>query len=120
MQMKTIQEILVGRILGGEELLPMEVRMGCGTDLMSHVLSSITCDHVLLLTGLTTPQVIYVAEAVNIKAICFVGGKQPEAETIALARDRKMVVLGVDLPMFEACGKLYQAGLCGCSEYENH
>ena len=117
MQMKEVKEILKGEVICGEEFLDMEVKMGCGSDLMSHVLSFITCDDVLLLTGLTTPQVVYISDAVNIKAICFVSGKRPENETIELARERKMVLLGVDWPTFESCGKLYQAGLRGCSEY---
>ncbi len=92
--------------------------MGCGSDLMSHVLAFVIYDDVLLLTGLTTPQVVYICDAVNIKAVCFVGGNRPEEKTIALARERKMVLLAVNLPIFESCGKLYQAGLPGSSEYE--
>ena len=118
MRMKEVQEILKGEVICGEELLDMEVKMGCGSDLMSHVLSSITCDDVLLLTGLTTPQVIYISDAVNIKAICFVGGRRPEDETIELACERKMVILAVAWPLYESCGKLYNAGLLGCSEYD--
>ena len=86
MRIKDVKEILNANIICGEELLDMEVKMGCGSDLMSHVLSFITYDDVLLLTGLTTPQVVYITDAVNIKAICFISGKRPEDETIELAR----------------------------------
>ncbi len=119
MQIKDVKDILKAEVICGEELLAMEVKMGCGSDLMSHVLSFVTNDDVLLLTGLTTPQVVYITDAVNIKAICFVSGKRPEKETIELACERKMVVLSVALPMYESCGKLHKAGLIGCSEYDN-
>ncbi len=118
MRMREVKEILKGEVICGEEFLDIEVKMGCGSDLMSLVLSSITCDDVLLLTGLTTQQVVYICDAVNIKAVCFVGGKRPEDETIELARERKMILLVVEWPTYESCGKLYYAGLTGCSEYE--
>ena len=118
MQLNKVKEILNGELIWGEEFLETDVRAGCGCDLMSDVLSFISHDHALLLTGLTTPQVIFVADAVNVKAICFVRGKRPTDEIITLAREREIALLAVDLPLYEACGKLYAKGLVGCSEYE--
>lgn len=119
MQLKRVKEILNGEVICGEEFMDIEVKMGCGCDLMSHVLAFIKHEQTLLLTGLTTPQAIYIADAVNIKTICFVRGKRPMVETVELARERGIVLLFTLLPMYEACGKLYQKGLIGCSEYEN-
>jgi hypothetical protein len=119
MQIHEVKDILNADLLCGESQLDMEVKMGCACDLMSHVLSFITSDDVLLLTGLTTPQVIYSSDAVNIKAICFLSGKRPEEETIELGCERNMVLLGTTWPTYEACGKLYQQGLIGCAEYEH-
>ena len=118
MNMKEVKEILGAEVICGAELMNMEVSMGYGSDLMSHVLAFITHDHTLLLTGLTTPQVVYITDVVNIKAICFTSGKRPEEETIELACKRNMALLAVELPTFESCGKLYKEGLSGCSEYE--
>jgi hypothetical protein len=118
MQIKKVLEILNGEVISGEEFLDMEVKMGCGCDLMSHVLAFIKHENTLLLTGLTTSQAVFIADAVNVKAICFVRGKRPMDETLELARQRDMVLLAVDLPLYEACGKLYKEGLIGCSEYE--
>ena len=118
MLIKEVKEILNGNLIWGEEFLETDLRAGCGCDLMSDVLSFISHDKALLLTGLTTPQVIYVADAVNVKAICFVRGKRPTDEIITLARERGIALLAVDLPLYEACGKLYAEGLVGCSEYE--
>ena len=89
--------------------------MGCGCDLMSDVLSFIKPNS-LLLTGLTNPQVIRTAEMADIKAICFIRGKKPDKETVELAKSKNIPLLLTDLPMFEACGRLYKEGLAGCSE----
>ncbi len=117
MKISQVKELLDARVITGEAYLDREVMMGCGCDLMSHVLAHIEEDHTLLLTGLTTPQVIFTSDAVDIKVICFVRGKQPDEKTISLAKDRKMTLLFTTLPLFESCGKLYKEGLMGCSEY---
>ena len=117
MTLREIMTIVEGRVLSGSELLDREVEVGCGSDLMSDVLAFIKPDS-LLLTGLTNPQVIRTAEMADIKAICFVRGKQPGKEVIALAKEKEIVLLATSLPMFEACGRLYRNGLAGCSEYK--
>jgi hypothetical protein len=92
-----------------------EVIMACGADLMSDVLSYIK-PGAMLLTGLVTNQVIYTAEMADIKVICFVRGKSPGKEIIKLAEEKEFTLFTTPLPMFESCGRLYKAGLKGCSE----
>lgn len=116
MQLKEVKEILNAEVICGEEFLGREIQTGCGSDMMSHVLANVSCDDVLLLTALTTPQTVYISDAVGILAICFVTGKFPDEETIELARERKMALLSTKWHNFTACGKLYQAGLRGCPE----
>jgi len=113
-----VVKVLDAVIICGEEYANRSVKMGCGCDLMSHVLAHIAHDHTMLLTGLSTPQVIYTSDAVDIKVICFVRGKCPDEETVQLAIGRHMVLLRTGLPLFESCGRLYKYGLIGCSEYE--
>lgn len=119
MKLKKVMQILQAEVICGEKSLNTEVKMACGCDLMSHVLAFIKHEKTFLLTGLTTPQAIYIADAVNIKAICFVRGKRPMDETIELAQERNMVLLFTNLPMYESCGRLYKEGLIGCSEYDS-
>ncbi len=115
MILEKIKEILKAEVIAGAEELQMEIKMGCGCDLMSDVLAYIKPDS-LLLTGLTNPQVIRTAEMADIKAICFVRKKKPDKETVELAKSKNIPLLLTDLPLFEACGKLYTEGLAGCSE----
>lgn len=115
MILEKIKKILEAEIITGAKDLQMEIKMGCGCDLMSDVLAFIKSNS-LLLTGLTNPQVIRTAEMADIKAVCFIRGKKPGKETIELAKSKNIPLLLTDLPMFEACGRLYKEGLAGCSE----
>ncbi len=49
MNIHKIKEILGGEVICGEELMGREVEMGCGCDLMSHVLAHIEHERTLLL-----------------------------------------------------------------------
>ncbi len=117
MTLQEIKEILQAQILIAPQDLQMEIKMACGCDLMSDVLA-FTKEDSLLLTGLTNLQVVRTADMANIKALVFVRGKEPDREAIALAMAKKIPMLLTDLPMYEACGLLYQHGLKGCSEVE--
>ncbi len=117
MNIHKVKQIINAEVICGEELLDMEVKMGCGCDLMSDVLAHINhhSGSVLLLTGLTNPQVIYASDAVDVKVICFVRGKRPENDVIGLANERAIILMCTQLPLFESCGKLYKEGLRGIS-----
>ena len=117
MTLEEVKEILNAEVITGFNNLEMEVKMGCGCDLMSDVLAFIKSDS-LLLTGLTNIQVIRTAEMADIVAICFIRGKKPDEETIRLAKSKGLPLLVTQLPLFESCGQLYKKGLIGCSEYE--
>lgn len=117
MKLEEVKEILNAQVIVAPDDMQMEIKMACGCDLMSDVLA-FTKEESLLLTGLTNLQVVRTAEIANIKALVFVRGKEPDRETIALAMEKKIPVLLTDLPMYEACGRLYRRGLPGCSEAE--
>jgi predicted transcriptional regulator len=111
--LKKIVEILEAEVLGGEAHLEKKVERVGASDLMSDVLAFMT-PGALLLTGLKNPQVIRTAEMADLSVVCFVRGKTPEAQAIELANAREIPLLRTRLPMYEACGKLYQAGLKAC------
>ena len=118
MKLTDIQRILEAEVFAGGDLLDREVKMACGSDLMSDVLSFIKPE-ALLLTGLTNPQVVRTAEMADLVAVCFVRGKKPDQDTITIAQKKEMPLLSTPLPMFESCGLLWREGLKGCSEYKN-
>jgi predicted transcriptional regulator len=117
MKLNDIERILGAEVIAGTELMQEDIKMACGSDLMSDVLAFVKSGS-LLLTGLTNPQVVRTAEMADLRAICFVRGKKPDQETIDLATSKDIPLLTTPLPMFESCGRLYREGLPGCTEYK--
>ncbi len=117
MTLDGVLQIIVGRAVSHNPDLSMEITMACGADLMSDVLA-FTHAGTLLLTGLTNPQVVRTAEMAGIKAIIFVRGKCPPPETIALAGEKGIPLLATRLTLYEACGRLYRAGLPSCGTFD--
>jgi predicted transcriptional regulator len=104
-------KIVEGQFFTGEDRAgDMEVASACGADLMSDVMAFVK-DRVLLLTGLVNPQVIRTAELLDIRCVIFVRGKSPSRDMIDMAQEAEIILGGTKLPMFIACGKIYEAGL---------
>ncbi len=88
----------------------LDVEYGAAADLMSDVLCLAKPGSVLV-TGLTNPQVIRTSEVAEVAAIVLVRGKQPLTETSAMAAEAGIPLFVTALTMFEACGRLYGAGI---------
>lgn len=112
MKLSTIREILDATVLSGEEHLDREVLAACGSDFMSDVLAYVK-DQAVLLTGLVNIQTVRTADMMDMVCIVFVRGKSPDADMIALAERRGMVLLKTTHRMFTACGLLWENGLRG-------
>ncbi len=110
MKITEVKEILNAEIVCGEELIDEEVFSACGCDLMSDVLAFVK-NQGLLLTGLNNPQVVRTAFMMDMKAIVFVRGKNPDDEVVQLAKLKDIILLKTDERLYAACGKLYNAGL---------
>ena len=110
MKISQIQELLDAEVVCGSDGLDKEVFSACGSDMMSDVLAYAK-DQAVLLTGLVNPQVVRTAEMMDMVCIVFVRSKAPTEEMIALAEEHGMVLLKTKKRMYEACGKLYAAGL---------
>jgi len=111
MKLNEIVEVLEAEVLVGSED-DLNIYAACGSDLMSDVMAFVK-ENVALLTGLVNPQVIRTAEMMDIKLVIFVRGKVPSKEIIDLANNKGIAVITTGLPMFIACGKLYEAGVTG-------
>ena len=112
MTVNDVKDLLDASVITGQTMLSREVRTACGSDLMSDVLAYIK-DNAVLLTGLNNPQVVSTADIMGIVCIVFVRGKTPDESIISLASEVNLPVLATNLRMFEACGRLYEAGLGG-------
>ncbi|HHF43501.1 MAG TPA: hypothetical protein ENL38_07280 [Candidatus Aminicenantes bacterium] len=112
MTLQQIKELLQAEVIFGDHYLDREITFAGGSDLMSDVLA-FGQPGILLLTGLTNLQSVRTADIIEAKAIIYVRGKKPDAQTIKFAREKNIPILSTPLTMYEACGILYQAGLPG-------
>ncbi|MFV0399530.1 MAG: DRTGG domain-containing protein [Oscillospiraceae bacterium] len=115
MLLREVIGILDAEVIYGEDMLDVEIRTACGSDLMSDVLAFVK-DQGMLLTGLMNQQVVRTADMLDMRCIVFVRGKTPEEDLVELAKDRGIALLSTKCRMFTACGKLYEAGLGGGCE----
>ncbi|MEW6355919.1 MAG: hypothetical protein AB1696_06330 [Planctomycetota bacterium] len=72
------------------------------SDLLTHASS-----RTLLVTGLVGPQLLRLAELMDVQAICLVDGASVEPETADQAGARGTILLLSPVGMFETCGRLY-------------
>jgi len=112
MRIRDLIEILEGEVLLENHDPDEEVPRGGAADLMSDVLAFGT-EGMVLMTGLTNPQVVRTAEMAGINVIVFVRDKIPPRETLELAKDSRITLIRTGYTMYEACGRLYGAGLPG-------
>ena len=117
MKLREVLELIEGKLITKDVDLDIDVKMGCGADLMSDVLT-FSHDDSLLMSGLINPQVVRTADMAGVRAIVFVRGKVPPPETIALAEKKRIPLLASRYTMFETCGRLFQAGLASCGLFE--
>jgi len=113
MHLHQILDLLDAKLISADADSAAEVRSGFAADLMSDALRY-DLSHALLLTGLANAQVVRTGEMADVTAILLVRGKQPPPETLELAREVGIPILVTDLIMFEACGRLFAAGLPAC------
>jgi len=112
MKIREIVEVLAGKILVDNHEPDLDVPLGGAADLMSDVLA-FGSEGMVLMTGLTNPQAVRTAEMAGIEVIVFVRDKTPPPETMELARDSGITLIRTGYTMYEACGRLFQAGLPG-------
>jgi len=112
MKLFEIKDILKATVLVGENQLDKTIT-GCGgADLMEDVLAA-AAEGALLLTGLTTEQVLRTARIAGVGAIAFVRGKKPDDKVLELAGSHDLPLLLTEFSLFVASGRLYMNGLRG-------
>ena len=115
MKIREIRDLLDAEVLCGECHLDRDVLSACGSDMMSDVLAFVK-NQAALLTGLVNPQVIRTAVMMDMTCIVFVRSKRPSPVMVEFARENDLIVMATPCRMYEACGKLYAAGLKGNGE----
>lgn len=111
MRIEEAAKLLEAEIIArNAEALEEEADYAFAAELLSEVLAYGRPGY-LLLTGLMGGQLIRTAEISGISAIIFVKGKRPTQDMAELAARSGMPLLCTKVTLYEACGKLYQAGI---------
>lgn len=86
---------------------------GFSSDLMSDALALLKneTEDILFITGLANVQSLRTAEVLDLETILFVRGKPLDMSIVDMAKNLHISLFQTDLTMFEACGKLYEAGM---------
>ncbi len=114
MKISKIVELLNAKVICCSDECDKEVANACASDMMSDVLAFVK-DQAVLITGLNNPQVVRTAIMMDMVCIVYVRNKIPDAISMALAKEKGIVLLSSEDRMFVACGKLFNAGLDGGS-----
>ena len=112
-----IKDLLEAEVITGDAL-EKDIQIVCACDLLSNVLRCVRISGSILLTSLTHPQTVRVADMVDATAICFLRNKKPQDETITLAKEKGIILILTKFTTYEASGRVYQSGLPGCTEIE--
>ena len=112
MKLSKIVDVLDAKVLNGGDHLEKEITTCGASDLMSDILAGLS-DGSILLTGLTTVQVIRTAMVAGVGAVIFVRGKTPPQEVIDLAQEQQLPLISSPYSMFVSCGRLHACNLTG-------
>jgi len=113
MTLAEVKAILNAELLTAyENDLSLQVRSACASDMMSDVLA-FTEPEALVITGLANEQTLRTVEIADAVAVVFVRGKRPAAAIITNANDKKIPLMTTEFCMYDACGLLFNKGLCG-------
>jgi predicted transcriptional regulator len=112
MKLSEIVAALEARVVYGSDHLDKEVTTCGASDLMSDILAGLS-EGSILLTGLTTVQVIRTAMVAEVGAVVFVRDKTPPQEVIDLAQEQELPLISSPYSMFVSCGRLYACNLTG-------
>ena len=110
MNLMDIITIAEGEVLTPELDTNVNIHRGYCADLMSDVLAY-SRPRAVLLTGLTNPQVVRTAQIAEFRAIILIRGKQPQTETLEIARQENIPLVSSPFGMFELSARLHDAGL---------
>jgi len=110
MKLEEVQTILDAEPAWQTDCGETEVTTCHASDLISDILAFRGASS-LLQTGITNAQVIRTAEIMDFDAVVFVRGKEPQPQTIELAKQQKIPLFVTPLSMYESCGRLYANGL---------
>lgn len=109
----TVRELVKSldlEVLAGDDHLDTAVTGACVCDLLSFVMSKAGTGNVWV-TIQVHPNIVGVAELLELAAVVLAHGQQPEPATLARAQERGIALLASKDSAFALAGKLYELGV---------
>jgi hypothetical protein len=113
MKLTELAAVIDGSILVGKYQPDLVIDRAFAADLLSDVLA-LTEEQTTLVTGMINPQVMRVAEILNVTAVIFVCGKTPPTSLVDYAVKLNIPLVSTKKTMFETCGLMYANGIRAC------
>lgn len=114
MKASKVAELIDGEVLSCKHLIDeVEVNTAFAADLMSDVLAYVESEKndVILITGITNPQIVRTAEMLDIPVVIVARGKKVPDETIKLAEEKEIIIISTKNIVFTTSGILYMNGI---------
>lgn len=114
MKVDELSRLIDGTILSSRNLIDkVDVKTAFAADLMSDVLAYVESlnNDVILITGITNPQIVRTAEMLDIPVIIVARGKKVPPETIKLADEKGIIIISTKNIVFTTSGILYMHGI---------
>jgi hypothetical protein len=112
MRLIELAESLDLQVRSGAANLEAEVRGGYASDLMSDVIANAEAGCVWV-TLQVHVNIVAVAAMKELAGVILVNGREPQADTVAKAEEKRVPILVSGLPAFELIGRLYRLGIPG-------
>lgn len=103
---------IAGAVVGAPEAAANEVRGAYASDLLSDVMANAQ-DGDVWITLQKHVNIVAVAQLKNLSAIVLIGGRQPDADTLARAAEHRIPMVTTTYPAFDVAGRLYELGVRG-------
>jgi hypothetical protein len=97
-------------LTGTADFATMVPAGGYAADLLSCVMASARKKGIWV-TLQSHVNIVAVAALLELSAVIITEGSQPDADTIAKAREEGVILLGTELKSYEVCGRLWELGL---------
>ena len=115
MNVREIAQELGVEVVAGDDALDGEVSGGYASDLLSCVMAGAGKGNVWV-TLQAHPNVIAVAELIDLACVIITEGTAPDSDTLAKATERDIPVLLSAESTFTVVGRLYQRGIRALAE----
>ena len=110
MQLGDVAQALDLALRTDERQLQREVTGGCVSDLLSYAMANARAGDIWI-TIQVHPNIVGVAELLDLAGVIIAGGQQPEKATLDKAGERGVAVLTTPQNAFAVAGRLYQLGV---------